>query len=365
METSITDAIEKISLVCLPGEYISVMSILDGPNSILEGIFQYFSTKEARELRLVCKEINEAVEKAQWHDEETKIGLPLLPHNPENLIGRCLDRWRMCFPNATAANVSERPDLIDEDFIHFRNLKTLNISQIFSDSHLQGKFTDDGFKNLRGIQKLIMNYFNIPAITDEAFKNLRGIKQLIMFNCILPEITNETMINLRGIEELDMPICLRDCSEVTKSMLRGIKSLRIDFLKHPYLELMSQPSFSPYITLSDHMDPFWAIATNASGCTLLDLALTKDNTAPIVNRLIKLGANVNHTSEYYAMTPLQIACFYNKSGILESIIYLLDAGANINAEGNRRNDTTPLCYALRKGNTKLVELLLERGATKR
>lgn len=367
MESSTTD---KISFVCSEGEYISVMSILDGANSIYEGIFKYFTTKDARELLLVCIEFNEAVKKAKWHDEETRIGIPFWPYSnqQENIIARSLDLWHMCFPNATAANVSERPDLVNADFRHFIGLKSLNISQYARTQRTpppKATFTDAAFKNLCGIQKLVMNNCDMATITDEAFESLRGIRKLSMCDCSQPTITSRALMNLRGIEELDMRWCDQPFSVASLSMFHGIKSLKMDFENHPYYNIIwseLHPDIDYCLSLIDSNDQFWAIALDRLGYSILDYALERCNTSLVIKRMIQLGADVNRVSDRDGLTPLQRGCYENKEGIIESVICLLEAGADLNAKVHRRegffHGATPLCFALRHKNEELIELLL-------
>ena len=71
----------------------TLLSTLRGAHSVGGGILGFFSTREARALRLVCCELREAVAEARWADGET-------------CIKRSLGAWRACFPRARAANIS-------------------------------------------------------------------------------------------------------------------------------------------------------------------------------------------------------------------------------------------------------------------
>lgn len=66
-----------------------------------------------------------------------------------------------------------------------------------------------------------------------------------------------------------------------------------------------------------------------------------------------------HTRDAYGSTPLHHAA---TAGDLEAIRVLLDAGADIDAQGEHAH--TPLMDAVQQGRTEAVKLLVERGATK-
>lgn len=123
---------------------------------------RFFTTREARVLRLVCKEFREAVEATAWNDLETRIS------------GR-LGAWRASFPSAIAANLSNRGDLVDGDFALFRGLHGLDVS-------LEYAYKRD-CNGGRGARRL----------TDAAFVHLRGIRKLILRDRLLPAITSATL----------------------------------------------------------------------------------------------------------------------------------------------------------------------------
>ncbi len=105
----------EIPLVChTPLEFYSVFSVLFWPhyNSLEEGIMRFFSMY-------------------------TRITGPI-------------SLWRESFGlRAQAANVFDRRDLVDSDFVHFRGLRTLNMTSCRGVS-------DAAFANLRGISALNM-----------------------------------------------------------------------------------------------------------------------------------------------------------------------------------------------------------------
>lgn len=77
---------------------------------------------------------------------------------------------------------------------------------------------------------------------------------------------------------------------------------------------------------------------------------------PVLKYLVQKGADVN-IGDYFGMTPLHYACEYNNIEILGMIS---DAGADINAL-NLEN-RSPLTWACFRGHVEAVKALLERGA---
>jgi ankyrin repeat protein len=78
---------------------------------------------------------------------------------------------------------------------------------------------------------------------------------------------------------------------------------------------------------------------------------------PIVDALLKAGANPNSKSKIYNITTLMEAC--GMYGNVETVRLLLDAGADINA---KRDGTTPISYALAFKKYDIAKELLRRGA---
>uniref|UniRef100_A0A8R7U298 Ankyrin-1 n=1 Tax=Triticum urartu TaxID=4572 RepID=A0A8R7U298_TRIUA len=73
----------------------------------------------------------------------------------------------------------------------------------------------------------------------------------------------------------------------------------------------------------------------------------------------QLGFDINtEANDDSGMTPLACAVLRDKSVTME---YLLDKGANPNKQDNKR--FTPLHYATKEGNNRLVRLLLSKGAS--
>lgn len=90
----------------------------------------------------------------------------------------------------------------------------------------------------------------------------------------------------------------------------------------------------------------------------LHLAVKSDNnhTREILDKLIKLGADVNSTTDD-GFTVLQRAV---ATGNFENVRYLMENGANVNATGSR--NSTALLLAVTYGKREILKYLLENGA---
>jgi len=186
----------------------TVLSTLQGPHSVGEGILGFLTTREGNTLRQVNSEMHEAVSEAVWKDKKTRIAGDIAA-------------WRKSFPHARTANMSNRSDLVDADFVHFKGIKTLDISMSTSIG-LYGEpvgVTDKAFEHLEGIRSLDMT--RRFGITGTGFVHLKGLKTLIMPWC--RSIPNEAFVNLKDIESLD----IRYCSSITDECLAPLKKLKM------------------------------------------------------------------------------------------------------------------------------------------
>src|SRR5215472_3429633 len=95
--------------------------------------------------------------------------------------------------------------------------------------------------------------------------------------------------------------------------------------------------------------------TEADGTTSLHYAVRNDD-APLVDRLIRAGADVKAANRY-GITPLYLASVNGNAAIIER---LLKAGADANAVSNEGE--TALMTASRTGNVNAVKVLLAHGA---
>ncbi len=71
-------------------------------------LLRLFTMREARVLRLICREFVEAVRQHQWEDGETEIR------------GSIAAAWRASFPRARRAKVWGAKD---KDLVHFQGLQ--------------------------------------------------------------------------------------------------------------------------------------------------------------------------------------------------------------------------------------------------
>jgi hypothetical protein len=126
-------------------------------------LLQFFDTNDALILRLVCRRMRLIVSIYPWTDAET-------------LIRGNLTLWRQCFPHAIAANVSGRKDLVDHDFVLFRDIKQLRMNNCG-----ECKVTDAAFVNLCGIHTLEMN--GCPQFTNAALLHVNNVHTLSINEC--------------------------------------------------------------------------------------------------------------------------------------------------------------------------------------
>jgi len=232
----------------------SILSVLNGVHSIGEGFLSYLTCKDANNLRLVCREMNQAVTDFNWNENNS-----IVIKNQNNF-----DLWVKCFPNAlfieldygdfksdteffeydlSKFNIPKNMNFIIKIHIYCRDqlnhlitqykhlIKYLYLILHAEDSNMYEEFNDNDFIQLSGIKNLDIRFFvNITndtlkyiqgvenlditwccgvnnnivyhAITDEGFKYLRGIKKLKMGDN--PELTNNIFQYLSGIKILDM-----------------------------------------------------------------------------------------------------------------------------------------------------------------
>jgi len=228
---------ENIPFAGGDGDY-SILSVLFGPHSIGEGIFSFMTMIDSNKVRVQCRECHQAVKDFPWMDSETKIK-------------GSVKAWRAAFPVARAVNVSERDDIVDEDFVHIRGdararLHTVKIARcknvtdaafiylrgihtLFISGCNQATITDAAFIHLRGIHTLDMSCCNQATITDAAFINLRGIQELFMIRCNQETITDAAFVHLQGIQLLSMNNCNQaTITDAAFVHLRGIRGLSIN-----------------------------------------------------------------------------------------------------------------------------------------
>jgi hypothetical protein len=221
----------NIALTCDPDNPTSDCSILstvlNGWDSITEQyehpILRFFTTKEARELRFICREFLHSVECTPWNDLETPIScypgyyysdIRTMHYSPLE-IG--IPFWRKSFPNAIGARLSGREDLTDEILVHLRGIQYLIAPYEYKQRSMRGGYytrrfsyksvkpiddstiTDLGLLQLRGIRHLNLRNRQLSNITDAGFTHLRGIEHLDIRECSLPTISPTTLLQLQDI----------------------------------------------------------------------------------------------------------------------------------------------------------------------
>lgn len=120
----------------------------------------------------------------------------------DTVIEGSLKTWRTTYPNAIVANISNRTDLCDEDFIYLRGIRVLNMNNCN-----QTTITDIAFENLYDLHTLKMKNCNQTTITDNAFKNLKNIEVLNITNCNQETITDNAFNHFTHIHTLFMEGC--------------------------------------------------------------------------------------------------------------------------------------------------------------
>jgi hypothetical protein len=153
--------------------------VLGAEHSCSRGILGFFTTREACTLRLVCRELKEAVTAFPWLDDEMVVikgpkttglrkwaacfprartvcieregateeeaailaALPRVVFKPSTtgdaILGD-LGAWRAAHPLALFADVSGRLDLRDADFAHLRGIRTLRLERCWQQGQQGG-----------------------------------------------------------------------------------------------------------------------------------------------------------------------------------------------------------------------------------
>jgi hypothetical protein len=170
-----------------PDDYSDLAGMLTHPD--LGGVILGWisnDTRSATALRGASRGCRDGVAAHAWADVGAVI--------------RRVGRWRSAFPAARAANVSFNKRLCDADFVHFRGLRSLDMTLCN-----QPTITDAAFVHLAGIHTLHMG--GCRQITDGAFAHLRGIHTLNMSGCRQASISDAVFAHLEGIHTLFMWGC--------------------------------------------------------------------------------------------------------------------------------------------------------------
>ena len=223
-------------LVSLSQTLIETLYIGDG---IL--FLPFFTTRDARQLRGVCREFRVLVTNFPWDDraDESRVAAR----------AGAVELWRLCFPSAVACTLwqgqsVDNPHVTDADLVLLRGVRYLNmggcthvtnagVDRVLEGQHLQTFkcqrvtcMTDALFANLVGIQMLDMSGCSEETITDAAFAHLAGIHTLYMDNCNQTTITDAAFAHLAGIDTLDMSRCNQaTITDAAFAHLAGIDAL--------------------------------------------------------------------------------------------------------------------------------------------
>ena len=189
----------------------------------------FFTTRDARHVRGVCRELRALVQDFAWDDRTlesrvaARVGAVVL--------------WRVCFPRAVACTLFQgdletyvgNEVVTDGDLALLRGVRSLDIggcenvtdvglAHVASGHGLHTlkmiscwEITDAGFAQLAGIHTLHMVGCDQDTITDAAFAHLAGIHTLYMVDCNQATITDVAFAHLAGIHTLYMA----DCNQVT------------------------------------------------------------------------------------------------------------------------------------------------------
>lgn len=97
--------------------------------------------------------------------------------------------------------------------------------------------------------------------------------------------------------------------------------------------------------------------SDETGFNVLMSAALKGN-FEIVKLLVAKGVGVNSVTKAN-VTPLMFACINDNYNIAK---FLVEKGADVNARNKLNNTNTPLKYAIKSGNKKIITLLKSHGA---
>jgi uncharacterized protein len=144
-------------------------------------------------------------------------------------------------------------------------------------------------------------------------------------------------------------------------IIRLLLSKGLDINAHPW-------GFTPlmYAARSANWPAIFCLLNNGADANIPDQTNTtillwaaEQNNLEAVKALINKTSNINTVDGFGGMTPLMWAA-YNEHDNPQIIQTLLDNGAEINIKA--KNGATALSWAMKKGNTKTVELLRKAGA---
>jgi hypothetical protein len=143
---------------------------------------------------------------------------------------------------------------------------------------------------------------------------------------------------MSGRGEKDVEICqTTGQAEPGVSLIHSLHVL----VRFSNSEMLSWPSSSPLLVLLEFIDPNVLFGTELSRCTLLhhlvDLVDPFDYSMHahqliLAKQLVECGANVTAVSSPHGVTPLHTACYSGNVTNLDLVEYLLEVGADPNAQ---------------------------------
>ena len=131
-----------------------------------------------------------------------------------------LKQWRLAHPSATVANIENRKDLKDADFVYLEGIKGLRMNNC----NVVTSVTDAAFAHLKQLHTLHMDRCSQESITDAAFAHLGGLVELSMWQCDQHTITSAAFSHLSSLEILNIGSCVQE--EITDSAFVGLSRLR-------------------------------------------------------------------------------------------------------------------------------------------
>ena len=174
--------------------------------AIGEGVLflPFFTTRDARHVRGVCRELRALVTNFAWDDRtlESRVAARL----------GAVALWHVCFPRAVACTLFQglMPDkefvktnlmVTDGDLALLRGVRYLDMTGCQN-------ITNDGLALVADGRNLhTLNITGCRNLTNTAFAYLAGIHTLNMSSCDQNTITNAAFAHLAGIHTLDMSNC--------------------------------------------------------------------------------------------------------------------------------------------------------------
>jgi len=161
---------------------LQLFSLAVGAKSLAEGgalLLRYFTTRDANELRLVCRHICDAVAAFPWEDRKAPV---------YDILS-----WRCCFPQARACLVARWKQLSAREVGEgLRGLKWLTLSE--GVTHSSG-----GWGALAGI--VYFDAGNCLGINDYDLWRLRGVQQLVVY---AGNLTDSGLREVAGVTSLEI-----------------------------------------------------------------------------------------------------------------------------------------------------------------